>query len=105
VIPRLWEHSWAEHTAFSLIFSVELRTLVATTNTRFHRATRQREHFPTEQAALKILYLITQENCLFSCAIYVILNKSRTHIHLLFMLTLYHDHNPVSQRLVLPSTL
>ena len=47
-----------------LEFPVELRRIVYTTNAieslnaRFRRAVRQRGHFPTEQAALKVLYLV-----------------------------------------------
>jgi transposase-like protein len=43
---------------------VELRKIVYTTNAieslnaRFRRAVRHRGHFPTEQAALKVLYLV-----------------------------------------------
>ena len=57
-----WERSWDDFVPF-LAFPPELRKLVYTTNAieslnaRFRRATRQRGHFPTEQAALKILYL------------------------------------------------
>lgn len=47
-----------------LDFPPELRKLVYTTNAieslnaRFRRATRWRGHFPNEQAALKVLYLV-----------------------------------------------
>jgi transposase-like protein len=50
-----------------LEFPVELRTLVYTTNAigslnaRFRRAVRHRGHFPNEQAALKVLYLVATE--------------------------------------------
>lgn len=59
---RSWENSWNEFVPF-LEFPVELRKIVYTTNAieslnaRFRRAVRHRGHFPTEQAAMKVLYL------------------------------------------------
>jgi transposase-like protein len=61
-----WETSWEEFMPF-LEFPVELRKLVYTTNAieslnaRFRRAVRHRGHFPTEQAALKVLYLVATQ--------------------------------------------
>jgi putative transposase len=61
-IVRLWENAWAELVPF-LAFDREIRTVIATTNAieslnaRLRRAVRARGHFPTEQAALKCLYL------------------------------------------------
>jgi putative transposase len=61
-IVRLWENAWAEFVPF-LAFDREIRTVIATTNAieslnaRLRRAVRARGHFPTEQAALKCLYL------------------------------------------------
>jgi len=61
-IVRLWENAWAEFVPF-LTFDREIRTVIATTNAieslnaRLRRAVRARGHFPTEQAALKCLYL------------------------------------------------
>jgi putative transposase len=61
-----WERAWAEFTPF-LAFPVELRTIVYTTNAieslnaRFRKAVRHRGHFPSEQAALKVLYLVANE--------------------------------------------
>lgn len=61
-----WESAWAEFTPF-LEFPVELRQIVYTTNAveslnaRFRRAVRHRGHFPTEQAALKVLFLVATE--------------------------------------------
>jgi len=58
-----WENAWAEFVPF-LEFPQELRSIVYTTNAieslnaRFRRAVRHRGHFPTEQAALKVLYLV-----------------------------------------------
>ncbi len=63
---RMWENSWNEFVPF-LDFPVEIRTLIYTTNgieslnARFRAAIRRRGHFPTEQAALKILYLVARE--------------------------------------------
>ena len=63
---RTWETAWAEFVPF-LEFPVELRTIVYTTNAieslnaRFRRAVRHRGHFPNEQAALKVLYLVATE--------------------------------------------
>lgn len=60
---RLWRNSWEQFTPF-LEFPPELRKLVYTTNAieslnaRFRQATRRRGHFPNEQAALKVLYLV-----------------------------------------------
>ena len=59
---RSWENAWEEFVPF-LDFPVELRRIVYTTNaieslTRFRRAVRHRGHFPNEQAAMKVLYLV-----------------------------------------------
>ncbi len=61
-----WERSWAEFVPF-LDYPPELRQVVYTTNAieslnaRFRKAVRHRGHFPTEQAALKVLYLVAIE--------------------------------------------
>jgi putative transposase len=61
-----WERSWPEFVPF-LDFPIEIRTLIYTTNgieslnSRFRQAVRRRGHFPTEQAALKVLYLTVRE--------------------------------------------
>ena len=58
-----WENAWGEFVPF-LEFPIELRKIVYTTNAieslnaRFRRAVRHRGHFPNEQAALKVLYLV-----------------------------------------------
>jgi transposase-like protein len=58
-----WENAWDEFVPF-LEFPAELRKIVYTTNSieslnaRFRRAVRHRGHFPTEQAAMKVLYLV-----------------------------------------------
>jgi putative transposase len=57
-----WESAWGEFVPF-LEFPKELRHIVYTTNAieslnaRFRRSVRHRGHFPTDQAALKVLYL------------------------------------------------
>jgi transposase-like protein len=62
-IVKLWESAWAEFVPF-LRFDKEIRTLICTTNAieslnaRFRRSVKARGHFPTEQAALKHLYLV-----------------------------------------------
>lgn len=59
---RLWENAWPEMVPF-LQFDAEIRKIVCTTNAiesinaRLRRAVNARGHFPTEQAALKVLYL------------------------------------------------
>jgi transposase-like protein len=61
-----WERAWGEFTPF-LAFPVELRQIVYTTNAieslnaRFRKSVRHRGHFPTEQSALKVLYLVATE--------------------------------------------
>ena len=58
-----WENAWNEFVPF-LSFPVELRKVVYTTNAieslnaRFRRAVRHRGHFPNEQSAMKVLYLV-----------------------------------------------
>jgi putative transposase len=62
-IIGLWRTSWEQFTPF-LAFPPEIRKIIYTTNAieslnaRFRQATRRRGHFPTEQAALKVLYLV-----------------------------------------------
>jgi transposase-like protein len=61
-IVRLWTNAWAEMVPF-LAFDVEIRRIVCSTNAieslnaRFRRSVNARGHFPTEQSALKVLYL------------------------------------------------
>lgn len=61
-IIRLWTNAWAEFVPF-LAFDIEIRKVICTTNAiesinaRLRRAVNARGHFPTEQAALKCLYL------------------------------------------------
>jgi transposase-like protein len=62
-----WERAWDEFVPF-LAFPVELRKIVYTTNAieslnaRFRRAVHHRGHFPNEQAALKVLYLVATQH-------------------------------------------
>lgn len=61
-IIKLWENAWAEFVPF-LAFDKEIRGVICTTNSveslnsRIRRAVNARGHFPTEQAALKCVYL------------------------------------------------
>lgn len=63
-IPKLWRAAWEEFTPF-LAYDVEIRRVLFSTNaieslnSRYRRAVGARGHFPTEQAALKTLYLVT----------------------------------------------
>ena len=62
---RLWRNAWEEFIPF-LDYDVEIRRVLCSTNaieslnSRYRRAVRARGHFPTEQAALKCLYLVTR---------------------------------------------
>jgi transposase-like protein len=64
-ILRLWRDAWAEFIPF-LDYNVEIRRVICSTNAieslnaRYRRAVRARGHFPTEQAAMKCLYLVTR---------------------------------------------
>ena len=61
-VIRLWRNAWAEFVPF-LAYNAEIRAVIYSTNAieslhaRFRRSVRARGHFPTEQAALKCLYL------------------------------------------------
>lgn len=62
---RLWRSAWEEFVPF-LDYDVEIRRVICSTNAieslnaRYRRAVRARGHFPTEQAAMKCLYLVTR---------------------------------------------
>lgn len=62
---RLWRNAWTEFVPF-LDYDVEIRTMLCSTNAieslnaRYRRTVRARGHFPSEQAALKCLYLVTR---------------------------------------------
>ena len=64
-IIRLWESAWEDFIPF-LDYDVEIRQVICSTNAieslnaRYRRAVRARGHFPSEQAALKCLYLVTR---------------------------------------------
>lgn len=61
-IQKLWTNAWEEFIPF-LAYDSEIRRVICSTNAieslnaRFRRSVRARGHFPTEQAALKCLYL------------------------------------------------
>jgi len=62
---RLWRNAWTEFVPF-LDYDIEVRRVICTTNAieslnaRYRRAVRARGHFPSEQAAMKCLYLVTR---------------------------------------------
>ena len=64
-IGQLWRNAWELFVPF-LDYDVEIRTVLCSTNAieslnaRYRRAITVRGHFPTEQAALKCLYLVTR---------------------------------------------
>ena len=64
-VVRLWNNAWEEFIPF-LDYDIEIRTVLCSTNAieslnaRYRRAVKARGHFPTEQAALKCLYLVTR---------------------------------------------
>jgi len=64
-VIRLWENAWNEFIPF-LDYDLEIRKVLCSTNAieslnaRYRRAVKARGHFPTEQAALKCLYLVTR---------------------------------------------
>lgn len=64
-IPKMWTAVWEEFIPF-LAYDVEIRRVLFSTNAieslhaRYRRAVTVRGHFPTEQAALKCLYLVTR---------------------------------------------
>ena len=64
-IIRLWRSAWEQFIPF-LDYDIEIRKVLCSTNAieslnaRYRRAVKARGHFPTEQAALKCLYLVTR---------------------------------------------
>ena len=64
-IIKLWDHAWTEFIPF-LDYDLEIRRVLCSTNAieslnaRYRRAIKARGHFPSEQAALKCLYLVTR---------------------------------------------
>jgi transposase-like protein len=65
-VQRVWQDAWQRFTPF-LAYDREIRKVIYTTNmieslnSRFRQATRRRGHFPNEQAALKVLYLVIRD--------------------------------------------
>ncbi|MEV6994413.1 transposase [Streptomyces sp. NPDC093228] len=61
-VLRTWQAAWSEFTPY-LAFPPAIRKVVYSTNliesinARLRKTTRNRGHFPSEQAALKVLYL------------------------------------------------
>lgn len=64
-IPRLWRAAWEQFIPF-LDYDIEIRRVLSSTNAieslnaRYRRAVNAKGHFPTEQAAMKTLYLVTR---------------------------------------------
>lgn len=64
-IPKLWRAAWGQFIPF-LDYDVELRRVLCSANAieslnaRYRRAITVKGHFPTERAALKVLYLVTR---------------------------------------------
>lgn len=64
-VIRLWDNAWSEFIPF-LDYDVEIRQVICSTNAieslnaRYRRAIKARGHFPSEQAAMKCLYLVTR---------------------------------------------
>ena len=64
-IPKLWRAAWEQFIPF-LAYDVEIRKVLCSTNAieslnaRYRRAVNAKGHFPTEQAAMKTLYLVTR---------------------------------------------
>jgi putative transposase len=64
-IGRLWRSAWEQFTPF-LDYDLEIRKVLCSTNAieslnaRYRRAVTVKGHFPTEQAAMKTLYLVTR---------------------------------------------
>jgi putative transposase len=62
-IGQSWRRAWSEVVPFSA-FPAEVRRLLYTTNavealnSKLRRAVRARGHFPTDEAALKLLFLV-----------------------------------------------
>jgi transposase-like protein len=62
-IVKLWENAWAEFVPF-LAFDPEIRSVIYTTNAieslnaQVRKAVRVRGHFPSEEAAAKLIWLV-----------------------------------------------
>ena len=61
----MWDNAWAEFIPF-LDYDIEIRRVLCSTNAieslnaRSRRAIKAPGHFPSEQAAMKCLYLVTR---------------------------------------------
>lgn len=61
----LWRNAWSEFIPF-LDYDLEIRRVICSTNAieslnaRYRRAVKTRGHFPTDQTAMKCLYLVTR---------------------------------------------
>ena len=59
-------HSLIRHAFCDRLYDIEIRRVICSTNAieslnaRYRRAVKARGHFPSEQAALKCLYLVTR---------------------------------------------
>lgn len=64
-LVQVWRNAWNEFVPF-LDYDLEIRRVICSTNAieslnaRFRRTVRARGHFPTEQAAMKCLYLVVR---------------------------------------------
>ena len=64
-VVRLWDNAWEQFIPF-LDYDLEIRKVLCSTNAieslnaRYRRAVKARGHFPSEQAAIKCLYLVTR---------------------------------------------
>lgn len=62
-IAQSWRHAWSEVVPF-YTFPADVRRILYTTNAiealnaKLHRAVRARGHFPTDEAAMKLLFLV-----------------------------------------------
>jgi len=62
---KLWDNAWEEFITF-LDYDMEIRKVICSTNAieslnaRYRSAVKARGHFPTKQAAIKCLYLVTR---------------------------------------------
>ena len=106
-IVRLWHQAWPTFTPF-LAFPPEIRKIVYTTNAieslnaRFRQAARRRGHFPTEQAALKVLYLVIRNPIKGRANV---TGQTRGWKHALNALTLYYgDRITLNQKRSPPRT-
>jgi transposase-like protein len=65
ILPSCHHHTAPRHAFCDRLYDIEIRRVLSTNaieslNARYRRAIKARGHFPTEQAALKCLYLVTR---------------------------------------------